>query len=395
MSQLLAAPAYAASPTVTINQAPAQSDPTASAPINFAVTFSEPVSGFDAADIGFTGSTAGGILVATVTGSAAAYTVSVTGMTTEGAVVAGIAAGVATNGGGEPNEASTSTDNSVSWTPDGTAPTVIIDQVASQTDPASTTPIAYAVTFSEPVTGFDAADIGFTGSTAGGTLAAAVTGSAAAYTVKVTGMTTEGTVVASIGAGAATDAAGNPSTASTSTDNTVDWTPVAPTVTIDQEPDQTDPTSLTAIAFAVTFSEPVIGFDAADISFAGSTVGGTLVANVAGSGAAYTVNVTGMTTDGTVTAAIPAGAAKSAAGLDSTASTSTDNTVAWSPVVPPSPSPTPTDSVPTAGATTSGSGGSMPVTGASLRLIIGGALLLLLVGLGFVYVLRRRSLLEG
>ena len=34
-------------------------------------------------------------------------------------------------------------------------------------------------------------------------------------------MTTSGTVVASIGAGVATDTAGNPNTASTSTDNTV------------------------------------------------------------------------------------------------------------------------------------------------------------------------------
>ncbi|MBI5854711.1 MAG: cadherin-like domain-containing protein [Nitrospirae bacterium] len=44
------------------------------------------------------------------------------------------------------------------------------------------------------------------------------------YNVAVTGMTGTGTVVASVGAGAASDAAGNPSAASTSTDNTVTFT---------------------------------------------------------------------------------------------------------------------------------------------------------------------------
>src|SRR5262249_54664672 len=61
------------------------------------------------------------------------------------------------------------------------------------------------------------------GSTAGGTLSVSVTGSLDTYTVTVTGMTTQGLVVASIPAGGATDAAGNPNLASTSTDNSVQF----------------------------------------------------------------------------------------------------------------------------------------------------------------------------
>ena len=55
-------------------------------------------------------------------------------------------------------------------------------------------------------------------------------------------MTTPGTVIASIAAGVATDPATNPNAASTSTDNTVTWDNVAPTVTINQAVGQADPT---------------------------------------------------------------------------------------------------------------------------------------------------------
>src|SRR2546430_5202963 len=49
-------------------------------------------------------------------------------------------------------------------------------------------------------------------------------------------MTTPGTVIASTPAGVAQDAAGNPNTASTSTDNSVTFTPVSPTVLENQQP---------------------------------------------------------------------------------------------------------------------------------------------------------------
>lgn len=111
--------AIGVAPTVTINQAGAQADPTGTSPINFTVVFSESVSNFATGDVAITG-TAGGTKTATVTGSGTTYNVAVTGMTTAGAVIASINAGVATDAAGNGNTASTSTDNSVSWT---TAPT--------------------------------------------------------------------------------------------------------------------------------------------------------------------------------------------------------------------------------------------------------------------------------
>ena len=108
-----------------------------------------------------------------------------------------------------------------SYTIDKTQPSVTINQAAGQADPTSASPINFTVTFSETVTGFTASDISFAGSTAGGTLTAAVTGTGPTYNVAVSGMTGTGNVVVSVPAGAATDAAGNASLASTSTDNTV------------------------------------------------------------------------------------------------------------------------------------------------------------------------------
>jgi hypothetical protein len=318
-------------PTVTINQAGGQADPTNASPILFTVVFSESVTGFDGADVSLAGSTLSG-LSASVSGSGANYTVSVTGMDGVGTVVASIPAGSATDLAGNANAASTSTDNTVSF--DNVPPTVTINQAGGQADPTNASPILFTVVFSESVTGFDDADVSFTGSTVGGTLVANVSGSGASYTVSVTGMTSTGNVVASVATNAASDAAGNLSTASTSTDNTVSFDSAAPTVTIDQAGGQADPTNASPILFTVVFSESVTGFDGGDVSFAGSTVGGTLVANVSGSGASYTVSVSGMDGAGTVVASIPAGSAIDTAGNANVDSTSTDNTVTFDNVPP-------------------------------------------------------------
>jgi uncharacterized repeat protein (TIGR01451 family) len=118
----------------------------------------------------------------------------------------------------------------------------------------------------------------------------------------------------------------DPNPANNSAAITVD---APPTVTINQASGQTDPTSVSPIMFSVVFSEPVTGFGATDVSFAGSIIAGTLAAGVTGSGASYTVAVTGMSGVGTVTVSIPAGAAVDGGGRPSAASTSTDRTVVY------------------------------------------------------------------
>jgi len=110
-------------PTVTIDQAAGQPDPTGTGPISFTVVFDEPVSGFDGGDVDFSASTAPGSLGAAVTEIApldgTTYHVAVSGMTGPGEVIASIAAGAITDLASNPNAASTSTDNSVTFDPNG------------------------------------------------------------------------------------------------------------------------------------------------------------------------------------------------------------------------------------------------------------------------------------
>jgi len=110
-----------AGPSVTINQAATQPDPTNISPINFTVVFSAAVTGFTTGDVTITG-TSGGTKVGTVTGSGTTYNVAVSGMSTAGTVIASIGAGVALDGSSRANLASTSVDNTVTWS----APSALI-----------------------------------------------------------------------------------------------------------------------------------------------------------------------------------------------------------------------------------------------------------------------------
>jgi autotransporter-associated beta strand protein len=310
-------------PTVTIDQHLGQADPTNVATVAFDVHFSVPVTGFDSTDVSLVGSTAGGSLVAAVTAvSGQDYVVTVTGMTSQGTVIASIPADIAQDAAGSFNIASTSTDNSVLF--DNVPPTVTINQ-SGVIDPTNTT-VSFNVHFSEPVTGFGPADVSFAGTTGGLTPTASVTGSGQDYVVTASGMHGIGTIVASIPAGAAQDAAGNLSTASTSTDNTIGFDDINPTVTINQGAGQVDPTSIASIVFDIHFNKPMSGFTASDVVITG-TAGGTLSKLLSGSGADYTLTVTGMTSPGTVIANIPASVAQDVAGNGNQASTSTDNSV--------------------------------------------------------------------
>ncbi|HTL24278.1 MAG TPA: Ig-like domain-containing protein, partial [Mycobacteriales bacterium] len=153
--------------------------------------------------------------------------------------------------------------NSVTVVNDNTAPTVTVDQKIGQADPTNAGPMLWTVTFSEPVTGFDATDLTRGGSSAGGTVA--VTGSGASYEISLSAPSNNGTTTFSVDAAKAQDLAGNNNTASTSTDNSVTYDTVAPAVTVNQKAGQADPTNAAPMLWTVTFSESVTGFDATDL----------------------------------------------------------------------------------------------------------------------------------
>jgi hypothetical protein len=105
-----------------------------------------------------------------------------------------------------------------------------------------------------------------------------------------------------------------------------------PTVTVNQKSGQADPTNAVPMLWTVTFSEPVIGFDASDLTRGGSSAGGTIT--VTGSGASYEISLAGTLTNGTTSFTIAANRAQDLAGNNNTASTSTDNTITYDTVVP-------------------------------------------------------------
>jgi hypothetical protein len=129
-------------PDVTINQAAGQSDPTSSSPINFTVVFSEPVTGFASADVTLSGTASA--TTATVTEIApmddTTYNVAVSGMSANGTVIAVVQAGAATDQAGNGNNASTSADNSVTFS-DVVAPNTTIN--SAPPNPTSSTSASF------------------------------------------------------------------------------------------------------------------------------------------------------------------------------------------------------------------------------------------------------------
>ena len=125
-----------------------------------------------------------------------------------------------------------------------------------------------------------------------------MTGSGTTYNVAVSNLLGSGLLQAAVIQNAAQDTAGNSNAASTSSDNTVLFDNIQPSVTIEQAAVQTDPTSTLPITFTVVFSEPVFGFANSDVSLTGSTANVSSASiNVTGSGANYTVAVNNVTAE--------------------------------------------------------------------------------------------------
>ncbi len=156
---------YVDTPLVTINQAAGQSDPTYLSPILFTVTFSEAVIGFEAEDVVITG-TAPGEKTVVLSGAGPVYSAAVSGMTGPGTVIASIPADVVEDVDENPNLASTSTDNEVTYL--GPPPEVLAIERLSP-NPSQAPMVNYYLTFSEPVfeVGLDDFELTTTGTLTG------------------------------------------------------------------------------------------------------------------------------------------------------------------------------------------------------------------------------------
>ena len=306
-------------PTITLEQATSQPDPTNSTTMNFTATFNEEVTGFDGSDVTIN-NTGSGTVIATVTGTGP-YNIEVSGYNGSGDITVSIGANVCTDLSGNSNTASTSVDNKVDF--DLEAPTITLEQATSQPDPTNSTTMNFTATFSEEVTGFDGSDVTIN-NTGSGTAITTVTGTGP-YNIEVSGYNGSGDITVSIGANVCTDLSGNSNTASTSVDNKVDFDLEAPTITLEQATSQPDPTNSTTMNFTATFSEEVTGFDGSDVTI-NNTGSGTATATVTGTGP-YNIEISGYNGTGVITVSIGNNVCADLIGNANIASTSTDNSV--------------------------------------------------------------------
>ena len=253
-----------------------------------AITLSEPSSDFSVDSLTTTNATA------VLTGSGPDYIATLTPLA-DGEVTLVVEADSFTDASGNLNLAS----NTVAAISDQTAPTLTLADAVVQSNGTYTV----AITLSEPDTDFNVDDLTVTNATA------TLSGSGTSYLATLTPQA-EGEVTIFVAAGAFMDATGNENTASNLVRFAADLT--GPTVLL--ETTATGFSGLSDITITAQFSEPVVGFETADISVANGRV-----QSLSGSGTAFTFTVAASGT-GDLVVSLPAGAVDDAAGNPSAAS---------------------------------------------------------------------------
>jgi hypothetical protein len=236
----------------------------------FTFTFSEPVTGFTAADIALSGAQTGESLTAFTALSASVYTATYvpTVAGSSGTATVTVAAPLATVTDPSGNAYASSVAASQAY--ERIAPTVAI---TDNTPGTAGGPVTFTFTFSESVTGFAVGDIV---SSLGPSSITGFAGSGTTYTAVITPPTgASGSFTVDVPAAAASDLAGNPSTAAPQVSQAylpADTT--QPTLTITDDQPGTLNNAAQTVVFTFAFSEPVSGFDRADVVVAGG-LGGT------------------------------------------------------------------------------------------------------------------------
>ncbi|WP_347017042.1 BapA prefix-like domain-containing protein [Acinetobacter seifertii] len=219
-------------------------------------TFSEAVTGFDATDV----AVAGGTLTGLTTTDGVTWTATFTQDGTATPPSLSVANGTYTDLAGNPGSGA----SLAGLTADITPPTLAIS--ASDLNLAAGESTTVTFTFSEAVTGFDATDV----AVAGGTLTGLTTTDGVTWTATFTQDGTATPPSLSVANGTYTDLAGNPGSGASLAGLTADITP--PTLAISASDLNLAAGETTTVTF--TFSEPVTGFDATDVTLAGGTLAG-------------------------------------------------------------------------------------------------------------------------
>jgi hypothetical protein len=172
---------------------------------------------------------------------------------------------------------------------EGVAPVVqSIDRAAPSGPSTNASSVTFAVTLSDVATGADLTDFALVTTGDVSATLSAISGTARTYTVTVSGITGAG----NLGLKAADNSFTGPVYA-------ID--PVAPFVQpIDRFSPVEPTTTASSVVFTATFSEAVTGVDAADFTLVNSGTTAASLIQVTGSGASYSVTVSGITGSGTL-----------------------------------------------------------------------------------------------
>ncbi len=258
--------------------------------VNYQVTFSEAVTGVDAAD--FTLSTnINGAMIEAVSGAGNVYAISViTGsgdgtlrldLTDNDSVTNSMGSPLGGSGPGNGNFISAQ-----AYTIDKTAPSVAAITRASA-NPTNAPTVDYSISFSEAVTGVDLSDFSLT--TNAGASLSSISGAGNAYLVSAsTGLGDDTIKLNFIDNDSIVDLAGNPANAGSTSEETYSVDRSMPFVTsiVRANPNQTNTSS---VDFTVSFSEAVNGVDGSDFSL--FTLNGAAINSITGSGNVYVVSV--------------------------------------------------------------------------------------------------------
>ncbi|NWF63125.1 MAG: metallophosphoesterase [Chloroflexi bacterium] len=243
-------------PTIT-NIMRASTNPTNAAAVDFAVIFSEPVTGVDAGDFAVVSNT--GANIASVSGLGANYTVSVsTGSGNDDVRIDFLANNSVSDLAG--NVTSAGFTAGESYAVDRQAPIVT---AITRVNTANASSVDYAIRFSEPVLGVDGSD--FILSTINGALITNITGAGDLYTVSVSIQPGSDSIRLDLNNnGSITDALGNLLNGNFLGEivNIAIDTPILTSMIRASA----NPTNAARVDFIVTFSEPVSGVDASDFA---------------------------------------------------------------------------------------------------------------------------------
>ncbi|MCX7423797.1 MAG: hypothetical protein NT013_30255 [Planctomycetia bacterium] len=278
-------------------------NPSKASSVNFVVTFSEPVTGVGVGDFVIDQVGVPQATIASVSGSGSTYTVTVNTGNGEGT----LSIDFDKNADGSVQDAAGNL-SVASFTAGGTFNVdTVLPRVTSivlvNSNPTKAGPVAFTVTFNEPVTGLAANDfvidqVGVTGAT----ITNVTSSSGTTYTVTTTTGTGDGTLSIDFSAtagGGVQDAIGNTSTANfTAGENyIIDRTPPVVSSIVRANP---NPTNLNSVDFTVTFNESVTGVGANDFVLHQTLLTGASITGISGSGTTYTVTVNSGTGEGSL-----------------------------------------------------------------------------------------------